>query len=61
MRNIHLKESVKNGALWKALEDLSATERRTMAGMVWVLIQESMERRTEDRIKWESLAKKEKK
>ena len=55
MRQVHLVEAVKTREWWRKLTDLSATERRTLAGMVWVLVQEGIERRAEDRKRWESL------
>jgi hypothetical protein len=56
MRTIHLKESEKNAGAWDDLTQLAATERRTLAGMVWTLVLEGMERRESDRKVWEALA-----
>jgi len=45
MQTIHLKESVKTRPAWKALAALAEKDRRSMAGMAWVLILEGLERR----------------
>ena len=53
MDTIHLKQSPNRAGAWQAMKDLADLERRTLAGMAWVLILEAMEARLGGGSAWE--------
>ena len=56
MLNIHLKESSKNGPVFAALVRIAAEERRSLAGMAWVLLLDGMKAREERLAVWTDLS-----
>jgi hypothetical protein len=43
--NVHLKESVKTSPTFRQLKELAELERRSLAGMVWLLVLEALQAR----------------
>ena len=56
MLNIHLKESGKNGYIFAELVRIADEERRTLAGMAWVLLLDGMKARQGRVDTWRGLA-----
>lgn len=54
--NIHLKESGKNGPIFAELVRIADEERRTLAGMAWVLLLDGMKARQDRLETWRGLA-----
>ncbi len=55
--NIHLKESSKNGPVFAALVRIAAEERRSLAGMAWILLLDGMKAREERQAIWTDLGR----
>ena len=53
--NIHLKESSKNGQIFADLVRIAAEERRSLAGMAWILLLDGMKAREERLAVWTAL------
>ena len=53
--NIHLKESSKNGPVFTNLVRIAAEERRSLAGMAWILLLDGMKAREERLAVWTDL------
>jgi len=55
--NIHLRESSKNGPVFAALVRIAAEERRSLAGMAWILLLDGMKTREERQAIWTDLGR----